>query len=214
MLTKENIRFIDNYLENSNITYNDVRLEMVDHIASDIESQMNDGGMKSFHDAFKAYMIENKESILDNHETFKKATDKKIIKMLFKQFLSFKGLLLVAIIGLTLFMGLENLEIEIYNRTASIVYFCLYVGALSVVKIICKKNRTRYSALERLMGMLVIFFLCIFSLFDFKYEASFSREYVYVYLMIKSIALMLPILFLMAAIQFKRDYELKYGKIL
>ena len=42
-LTKENIKFIDTYLENSNIIHIDIRMEMLDHIASVIETKMENG---------------------------------------------------------------------------------------------------------------------------------------------------------------------------
>ena len=32
-LTAENIKFIDNYLKNSEVIYYDIRMEMLDHVA-------------------------------------------------------------------------------------------------------------------------------------------------------------------------------------
>lgn len=42
-LSSENIQFIDTYLKNSDIDFIDIRVEMVDHIASDIEAKINNG---------------------------------------------------------------------------------------------------------------------------------------------------------------------------
>ena len=40
-LSKEELQFIDNYLENSGVIYMDVRLELTDHIASAIEEELD-----------------------------------------------------------------------------------------------------------------------------------------------------------------------------
>ena len=39
-LTRDQIHFIDTYLKNSEIEFIDVRMEMVDHVASEVEAKM------------------------------------------------------------------------------------------------------------------------------------------------------------------------------
>ncbi len=63
-LTKEDIQFIDTYLSNSDIQYEDIRIEMIDHVASEIENRMTKGDNRTFYDIFKEYMVENKASIV------------------------------------------------------------------------------------------------------------------------------------------------------
>ncbi|GAA0714467.1 hypothetical protein GCM10009430_07690 [Aquimarina litoralis] len=63
-LTLEDIQFIDTYLRNSDIHYEDVRIEMIDHVASEIEYRMNEGDTRDFYHIFKEYMVENKASLL------------------------------------------------------------------------------------------------------------------------------------------------------
>jgi hypothetical protein len=41
-LTKENIVFIDKYLQNSGVFYYDVRVEMLDHVATAVEKKMEE----------------------------------------------------------------------------------------------------------------------------------------------------------------------------
>ena len=38
-LSSENIKFIDNYLKNSEVIYYDIRMEMLDHVASAVEQK-------------------------------------------------------------------------------------------------------------------------------------------------------------------------------
>ena len=60
LLSPQDIQFIDTYLANSDINYEDVRIEMIDHVASAIEDKMNSGDDRDFYYIFKDYMIENK----------------------------------------------------------------------------------------------------------------------------------------------------------
>ena len=67
-LTTENIQFIDNYLKNSEVIYYDIRMEMLDHVATAVEQKMQ-GENLEFYDAFKSYMVLNKkESLKGNKE--------------------------------------------------------------------------------------------------------------------------------------------------
>ncbi len=62
-LTSQNLKFIDNYLKKSEIIYDDIRMELTDHIASSVEEKMKVEN-SDFYDAFKSYMILNKKELL------------------------------------------------------------------------------------------------------------------------------------------------------
>jgi hypothetical protein len=62
-LTKENIQFIDNYLKNSEVIYYDIRMEMLDHVATAVEQKMEVENL-DFYYAFKNYMVINKSELL------------------------------------------------------------------------------------------------------------------------------------------------------
>ena len=66
-LNKENIQFIDNYLKNSEVVYYDIRMEMLDHVSSAIEQKMELEHL-DFYDAFKEYMVVNKNEILKGNK--------------------------------------------------------------------------------------------------------------------------------------------------
>ena len=59
-LSSENIQFIDNYLKNSEVIYYDIRMEMLDHVATALEHKMQAENL-DFYDAFKSYMLSNRE---------------------------------------------------------------------------------------------------------------------------------------------------------
>lgn len=66
-LTAENIKFIDNYLKNSEVIYYDIRMEMLDHVATAVEQKMEAENL-DFYDAFKSYMVVNKREILKGNK--------------------------------------------------------------------------------------------------------------------------------------------------
>jgi hypothetical protein len=62
-ITTQDLKFIDNYLKKSEIFYDDIRMELTDHIASAVEEKMLIEN-SNFYDAFKSYMIENKKELI------------------------------------------------------------------------------------------------------------------------------------------------------
>ena len=66
-LSAENIQFIDNYLKNSEVIYYDIRMEMLDHVATAVERKMQTENL-DFYDAFKSYMVVNKKEILKGNK--------------------------------------------------------------------------------------------------------------------------------------------------
>jgi hypothetical protein len=70
-ITKENTHFIDNYLKNSKIDFFDIRIEMLDHVATAVENKMQLEDL-DFYDAFKSYMVLNKKDLLERNEKLMK----------------------------------------------------------------------------------------------------------------------------------------------
>ena len=66
-LSKQEIQFIDNYLQKHDVVFVDIRAEMIDHIAAAVEEKMTKEGI-DFYDAFKSYMITNSKAILKNNK--------------------------------------------------------------------------------------------------------------------------------------------------
>jgi len=68
-LNEEQIKFIDKYLQKSDVIFVDVRAELIDHIASAVEEKMHSENL-DFYDAFKDFMIQNKKEILKTKHYF------------------------------------------------------------------------------------------------------------------------------------------------
>lgn len=105
-LTKENIKFIDNYLKNSEVIYYDIRIEMLDHVATAVEQKM-EAENSDFYDAFKDYMAVHKTAILKNN---KKRHDYSWEPI--KQFLLFLVSPIILVFGVFLFLFFNYFDIN------------------------------------------------------------------------------------------------------
>lgn len=96
-LSLEELQFIDTYLQNSDIEYIDVRLELTDHIATAVEEELKQNNTLGFYDVFKNYMIHHKQHLLDNYSIQQRKVRDEIRKQFLKNFLGIEALLLIIV---------------------------------------------------------------------------------------------------------------------
>lgn len=150
-LSKRDIKFIYNYLENSDIIYVDIRMEMVDHVASDIEDRIKAGDKRDFYYIFKDYMVENKAQLLDNNNQFLKSADKKIWKALLKELKHPITPLLFLVSCLGFYLLHQNYNIETFRLFTSFIPLIGLTGfILTYVVYQGLKQNKRFSVVERL----------------------------------------------------------------
>src|SRR5690606_6577339 len=87
------IGFIDNYLKKMDVSFVDIRMEMTDHIASEIEAKMQNGDQRGFYAIFKEYMLEHKPDLSKNYKKFKNNIAKKMILKVCHNLYHYKTLL-------------------------------------------------------------------------------------------------------------------------
>lgn len=211
-LDKDDIIFIDTYLHNSAVNFIDIRLEMVDHVASEIEMRMANGDSRDFYYVFKDYMVENKADLLDNNEKFIKSADKFIGKRWLKHILSIRGVFVFAVA----FIGLYGIVYFYNDITAFKIFRNIPLGVLVLVTIIylafIRRRKARYSAIERLG----FFFLFLTQLIDFFMkikimDSGFMEENNLIALVFLSILITLSVCLLSTAFQLKKEYQLKFN---
>jgi hypothetical protein len=105
-LTKDDIVFIDTYLKNNDVFYDDIRYEMIDHIASAVEEKMQNEDLAFYH-AFKDYMVANKTYILKNNKNRYSYSWESI-----KQFLLFLVSPIILVFGVFLFLFFNYFELN------------------------------------------------------------------------------------------------------
>lgn len=192
-LSKEEIKFIDTYLESNDVVYSDIRQEMVDHIATAVEEKIL-LEEEDFYNAFKSYMLFNKKAILKNNKKRWSFSWEAI-----RQFLLFLVKPYMLLFGVLLFVFFKNLEVNRYfseDFTLRNLFFVLVLTASlfqsGYIHVYLKK---RFYAVEKTAVILAfiyygqLFFfpifetevvsywtLTIFSFLLFGYVAFFIQE--------------------------------------
>lgn len=159
-LSSDQILFIDTYLENSDIQYVDVRMEMVDHVASAIEGEMVDGDDRSFYDIFKDYMVLNKVKLLKQNKGFLNQADKSILRQIIKNLLTLRYSVFFVILFYSLlrvfnYFGFKDFKEEVlyYPMLIMIGFTLIYISVIGIFKL------HRYAIVSRLsMGYIILFY--------------------------------------------------------
>ncbi|MGZ0015642.1 hypothetical protein [Yeosuana sp. AK3] len=214
-LSKEDIAFIDTYLKNSDIVFSDIRIEKVDHVASEIESIINDGDNRDFYYIFKDYMVKNKVDLLKESQRYYKASDKKILRKLIKKSWSLTGIL---VFFFTLFSFnllhrfMEVQQVFSFIRQAPFVIFLITAVFYALF---IKKNRERYSSLERLsLYFMIIGQLVSIVINSNKIIQNLTIENLMSLKIGSALIISLIILLVIIAFELKKEYHSKYKSVL
>jgi hypothetical protein len=192
-LTSENIQFIDNYLKNSEVIYYDIRMEMLDHVATAVEQKKELENI-DFYDAFKSYMIINKKEILKGNKFWSVYSKDTIISFL--KFLLHPIMILIVV---SFYLFYKNVEVSNYFSDSFTVrnLFFVFMIILAFFQLIYFRLilKQRFFVLEKLGGLLTIiyyvqmffmnqnkdetpsvFTLTLFSYITIAYLLYFTRE--------------------------------------
>ncbi|NRR91489.1 hypothetical protein HSX10_07925 [Winogradskyella undariae] len=212
-LEKEDIQFIDTYLENSDVVYADIRMEMVDHVASDIENRMEAGDTRSFYEVFKTYMVENKAQLLKDNKQFLKSADKKIWKIFLKAFLSPLTLLLFLICCIGFYVLYLNSDIETFRLIISYVPLIWLSGFLLTYVVYHKVNNLkRFSVVERLAFPFLVFYQLPNLVFNFSHQTKDFKTILWIIGFV-SLILTIKILLVVISINLFKSYEKRFKNI-
>ena len=164
-LNKNQIQFIDGYLQRNDVIYVDIRAEMIDHIATGVEEKMKVEDIE-FHDAFVSYVNSNRKEIFSMNKNSWRSTFLEL-KNYFRFFLKPKSLFAVVLI-IALFFSLRETEFYTFIKEDLSFYFLLIFLGYSVLSMIyfygIKKKR--YYFIER--TNIVLSILYWINLFIFK----------------------------------------------
>lgn len=209
-LTPNNIKFIDTYLKNSDIIFTDIRIEIIDHIASEIEFLINNGDCREFYYVFKDYMVVNKNKLIKDRKVYYKASDKKIFRMLFKIFFSFQGLVIFL---LTLFSF--NLINEFVGDKAMLAFvkmapFILLIIIGITYFFFIKKKEERFSSIERI----AFYFAVLGQFINIMTHLNIATISMLTGLKISaSLFILVLVLLIITAFKLKKEYVLNMPKL-
>ena len=155
-LNQENIQFIDNYLKNSDVVYYDIRMEMLDHVATAVEQKMEAENL-DFYDAFKSYMTVNKREILKGNKLWPG-----ISKDILLNFLKFLFQPIMIFIGISIYVFYINVEFANYFSESFTFKDFLFVIliSLAIFKIVYFRVvlKQRFYMIEKIFGLLNVFY--------------------------------------------------------
>jgi len=212
-LRTEDIQFIDTYLKNSDIIFTDIRIEMVDHIASEIEYLMDSGDTRGFYHTFKDYMVENKKKLLKDRKEYYKASDKKIFRILLKKIFSFHGVVIFFLSLLSFNLINEFVDNTVILQIVKNAPFFLLIIIAIVYYLFIRKRKERYSSIERI----AFYFTLMGQLTNIMMNSNIEIATIAHLTRIKigaSLFILLIITLLMTAFELKKEYVLKYKKVL
>jgi len=145
-LTPLQLRFIDEYLEEAGVRYDDIRYEMTDHVATSIENMEG-----NFGENFSRYMLYNKKDLLASNSAFKKLARNKALGILKSTVLKPQ----FWAVALTLFALaiLSGNYSDIEDRTTDLEITLLIVSSVLYVYFLFYKtiSRKNYSVINRLV---------------------------------------------------------------
>ena len=168
-LNQENIQFIDNYLKNSEVIYYDIRMEMLDHVATAVEQKMEVENI-DFYDAFKSYMVLIKKEILKGNKFWSIYSKDTILS-----FLKFLLHPIMFLIGVFFVLFYKNVEVSNYFSDSFTIknLFFVFMIILAFFQLIYFRLilKQRFFVLEKLGGLLtVIYYVQMFFMNQNKSE--------------------------------------------
>ena len=132
-LNKNQIQFIDGFLQRNDVIYVDIRAEMIDHIATGVEEKMKVEDIE-FHDAFVSYVNSNRKEIFSmNKKTWQSTLSE--LKNYFRFFLKPKSLFAVVLI-IMLFFTFRKTMVYTFLKEDLSFYFLLIFLSYSVLSMI------------------------------------------------------------------------------
>jgi len=208
-LSPEQIKFIDTYLKNSDIQFIDVRMELVDHVATEVEAQMKAKGI-TFYDAFKDFMVIYKRDITKDYERLKKKLQLTSFRRIWPAFR--KPWMLLLLVGI--FFFLEYFEL-LFTRTFP--YGPFVWGSLILVIFVYfvstfPQKKYRFSSLESLLWPLMISAYIAHIVFNYsRSKPLFYEEVPYMINFFVAFYTCFLIAFLIQFFKVRQSYKLKFA---
>ncbi|MDX8552212.1 hypothetical protein MK851_01050 [Tenacibaculum sp. 1B UA] len=190
-LTKEQIKKIDLFLEGIGIEYIDIRFEMVDHIATEIENNIQDTNAffkgRGFQVPFIKYMLSRKKAFKNRYKKQTKRLHwyytKTILKDILKKAMLPKNML--AIILLSFFCFFFGSK---YVKGTSILIFSSLILNLLYTSFITYKFTKKHKTLKFvktysfISSLLIIVPLNLPNFFNIFYNGNYQKSAIYIYL--------------------------------
>ncbi|MBU2995952.1 hypothetical protein KO500_05885 [Cellulophaga baltica] len=205
-LDKDQIIFIDTYLKNSDISFIDIRMEMLDHIASEVENKMKNENL-SFYEAFKSYMVVNKKKHLILYKKIVRNTDKKLVLQILKILGKPLTILILILILCFIILKLASFYFDISLVLKFFPFICLVgLGSYYYITTLLLGKNKRFSGIERISFVLIAFM----QIHQFFYNPFYKNIIETTNLNLNIMAFSFSITMMIIIIQIIKKYKLEY----
>ena len=164
-LNLEQIQFIDRYLKNSGVLYDDVRAEFVDHISSALEAEEENDSF-DFYNHFKNYMIKHKTDLLKRYEKSETRAFWLILSQLLKKAFNVRVIFVSAVVYAFSYFGIH------YTIKQYLILPILLLALFSVFWMVWRRKNIGKKTLYQYKLMMLIFAFDYFSLQFFNSNTS------------------------------------------
>lgn len=161
-LTEEHIKFIDDRLYNLGVEFMDIRYEMVDHIASELEAKEGD-----FSDEWTGYFIMNRIQLLEQNKRAKHNAILRAMKLYFKTLVTPLVLVLAVLIAVSIYYG------SFYIEDNDIHFFGMLILMVLLVPMIWFSRKNKKLSVMRPM---VLIQSVLYSAYQLSIIAAYSIE--------------------------------------
>jgi len=201
-LTLQQLQFIDTYLKDSGVQYNDIRYEMTDHVGSALESMEG-----NFNSNFDIYVTSHKRELLKAQKKFTAFAVRKAVIALVKNLCSPWAVLLTSLITITgIYVHKFYERIDIANTMQDITHVIFFTIILSLLyKLIARKPV--YSAVAMAASRLGIIIYIGFPLLRLQ-RLLRDSDFLFTY---HAVIITLGIALLVTTFKLDKKYKLLYN---
>jgi hypothetical protein len=149
-LTVAQIQFIDSRLKMAGINFVDIRYEMTDHIASELENLEGD-----FYDNLRYYIAKHKIEITGQNRAYRKIARIKAARFFCKVLL--RPIVLIPTIAL--FFILQFVVISLFDNALDVLklFWCIVITCAIIQLLLCG-TKMRFSGMEMISKGFVLFY--------------------------------------------------------
>jgi hypothetical protein len=197
-LTPQQLQFIDTYLKNSGVRYDDIRYEMTDHVASAIEEMPGD-----FRENFCSYMINHKVELKNSNKVFKELAFSKAISVITRNLTNVRLYIITTIIFAAACFAVFISGIE--DMASTLHMSLIIVSSVMFIDFWRYKifSKSSHSVIDKLLT--VVYFGAIFIRIDMLIQNAMLLNLYY------SFCIAFFVLLTQSLYRLKRQYKLRYG---
>ena len=185
-LTKENIKLIDEFLIKNKVKFIDVRLELIDHLASDFENQLYQGSLERFLDTQKDFV---EEFVKKRQKTIHWSYQKQLWARFFMFF--YKPTYLVYTL---VFVAVVYFSTYYLNEKASLIIFAVSLLIPLIISVFYQfKHSKHFKKIQSAQSVFSIMALPSLFLYAFNILKEFLLEQSYFFMAYWLIALIFNI---------------------